>query len=62
MIRKGKLLMAIYAKIRANGEYHSQNFAYAVYGLQYLNYAKLISARWSQLLSREDEFDFRKYR
>lgn len=54
--------MAIYAKIRANGEYHSQNFAHAVYGLQYLNYAKLISARWSQLLSREDEFDFRKYR
>lgn len=26
--------MAIYAKIRANGEYHSQNFAHAVYGFR----------------------------
>ncbi|MCR4688898.1 MAG: ATP-grasp domain-containing protein [Saccharofermentans sp.] len=31
------------------------------YGLQYLSYAKLLSARWSQLLGVEDEFDFRKY-
>ena len=38
------------------------NDAYALgnYGLHYLDYAKLISARWSQLLNREDEFDFRK--
>ncbi len=31
------------------------------YGLYHLNYAKLISARWSQLLGREDVFDFRKF-
>lgn len=40
----------------------NDGYALGNYGLQYLNYAKLISARWSQLLSREDEFDFRKYR
>jgi hypothetical protein len=31
------------------------------YGLMYIWYAKLISARWSQLLGRKDEFDFREY-
>lgn len=25
-------------------------------------YAKLLSARWSQVLNREDIFDYRKYR
>lgn len=36
------------------------NDAYALgnYGLQALSYAKLISARWSQLLNRPDEFNF----
>lgn len=36
------------------------NDAYALgnYGLHHLNYAKLISARWSQLLHRTDEFKF----
>lgn len=29
------------------------------YGLNHILYAKLISARWSQLLSGKDEFDFR---
>ncbi|MDD3221548.1 MAG: DUF4343 domain-containing protein [Clostridia bacterium] len=40
------------------------NDAYALgsYGLTDIKYAKLISARWSQLLNREDVFDFRKYR
>lgn len=35
------------------------NDAYALgnYGLHYLDYAKLISARWSQLLDRPDEFN-----
>lgn len=40
----------------------NDGYALGNYGLHYLNYAKLISARWSQLLNREDEFDFRKYR
>lgn len=40
----------------------NDGYALGNYGLQYLSYAKLISARWSQLLGREDEFDFRKYR
>ena len=37
------------------------NDAYALgcYGLPCLLYAKFISARWSQLLNRKDEFDFR---
>ncbi len=36
------------------------NDAYSLgcYGLNSLNYAKLISARWSQLLGREDEYNF----
>ncbi len=39
------------------------NDAYALgsYGLVDFRYAKLISARWSQILEREDEFDFRKF-
>lgn len=39
------------------------NDAYALgsYGLVDFRYAKLISARWAQILEREDEFDFRKY-
>lgn len=39
------------------------NDAYSLgcYGLPGIYYAKLISARWAQLLEREDEFDFRKY-
>ncbi len=32
------------------------------YGLHYLKYAKLLSARWSQLLGVQDQYDFRKYR
>lgn len=37
------------------------NDAYALgaYGLPGISYAKCISARWSQLLGRADEFDFR---
>ena len=31
-------------------------------GLEDYKYAKLLSARWSQLLNREDIFDYRKYR
>ena len=36
------------------------NDAYALgnYGLSSIAYAKLISARWAQLLEREDEFHF----
>lgn len=34
-------------------------FALGNYGLPPLEYAKLISARWSQILDRPDEFDFR---
>ena len=36
------------------------NDAYALgaYGLSSISYAKLISARWSQLLHREDPFHF----
>lgn len=36
------------------------NDAYALgsYGLNDIQYAKLISARWSQLLNREDEYKF----
>ncbi|WP_347493472.1 ATP-grasp domain-containing protein [Ruminococcus sp. HUN007] len=36
------------------------NDAYSLgnYGLNHVHYAKLISARWSQLLDREDEYDF----
>lgn len=40
----------------------NDGYALGNYGLQYLSYAKLISARWSQLLGRDDEFDFRKYK
>lgn len=40
------------------------NDAYSLgtYGLEDYKYAKLLSARWSQLLNREDIFDYRKYR
>ena len=36
------------------------NDAYALgnYGLPHIKYAKLISARWSQLLDRKDEYKF----
>ena len=36
------------------------NDAYSLgnYGLYHIDYAKLISARWSQILEREDEFHF----
>lgn len=39
------------------------NDAYSLgaYGLVDYRYAKLISARWAQILEREDEFDYRKY-
>ena len=40
----------------------NDGYALGNYGLQHILYAKLISARWSQLLEREDEFDFRQYR
>lgn len=38
----------------------NDGYALGNYGLYHLNYAKLISARWSQLLDRQDEFDFRR--
>lgn len=40
------------------------NDAYALgsYGLEDFKYAKLLSARWAQLLSREDPFDYRRYK
>lgn len=37
----------------------NDGYALGNYGLQPILYAKLISARWSQLLERKDEFDFR---
>ncbi len=39
------------------------NDAYALgsYGLVDFKYAKLISARWAQILEREDEYDFRRF-
>lgn len=37
---------------------HNHNMANAMYGLPSIQYAKLISARWAQLLEREDEFNF----
>lgn len=40
----------------------NDGYALGNYGLEPLKYAKLLSARWAQLLGREDEFDFRKYR
>lgn len=36
----------------------NDGYALASYGLDSLHYAKLISARWSQLLDRPDEFNF----
>lgn len=38
----------------------NDGYALGNYGLYHLNYAKLISARWSQLLDRRDAFDFRR--
>ncbi len=35
----------------------NDGYALGNYGLYHLSYAKLISARWSQLLGREDVFD-----
>lgn len=40
----------------------NDGYALGSYGLMPMKYAKLISARWAQLLGREDAFDFRKYR
>ncbi|MDE5893184.1 MAG: ATP-grasp domain-containing protein [Acetatifactor sp.] len=37
----------------------NDGYALGNYGLTPITYAKLISARWSQLLGRKDEFDFR---
>lgn len=48
----------------AGGEQHTifleANDAYALgnYGLNHITYAKMISARWSQILDRPDEFHF----
>ena len=48
----------------AGGEQHTifleanDAFALGNYGLHHIQYAKLISARWSQLLNREDIFHF----
>ena len=36
-------------------------YAFGSYGLEDFRYAKMISARWSQILGREDVFDFRTY-
>lgn len=37
---------------------HSYNIANAMYGLAGIYYAKLISARWSQLTGVKDEYHF----
>ena len=37
----------------------NDGYALENYGLMSISYAKLISARWPQLLDRKDEFDFR---
>ena len=37
----------------------NDGYALGNYGLNVLHYAKLISARWAQILTREDVFDFR---
>jgi|GEM_PF-2277354 len=37
---------------------HSYNIANAMYGLDGIYYAKLISARWSQLTGVKDEYRF----
>lgn len=37
----------------------NDGYALGNYGLPPILYAKLISARWPQLLGRKDEFDFR---
>ena len=37
---------------------HSYNIANAMYGLVGIYYAKLISARWSQLTGVKDEYHF----
>lgn len=39
----------------------NDGYALGNYGLNHIRYAKLISARLSQLLNRMDEFDFREY-
>ena len=40
----------------------NDGYSLGSYGLVPIQYAKLVSARWSQLLNRTDEFDFRKMR
>lgn len=40
----------------------NDGYSLGAYGLHHLDYAKVLSARWSQLLGVEDEYDFRKYR
>lgn len=40
----------------------NDGYALGSYGLENYKYAKLLSARWSDMLGREDIFDFRKYR
>ena len=57
-----------FAVIEKNGKLQTvfleMNDGYSLgsYGLVPIQYAKLVSARWSQLLNRTDEFDFRKMR
>ena len=57
-----------FAVIEKNGRLQTvfleMNDGYSLgsYGLVPIQYAKLVSARWSQLLNRTDEFDFRKMR
>ena len=36
----------------------NDGYALGCYGLNTIDYAKLISARWSQLLDRQDNFQF----
>ena len=57
-----------FAVIEKNGKLQTvfleMNDGYSLgsYGLVPIQYAKLVSARWSQLLNRTDEFDIRKMR
>lgn len=53
----------VYLKTRYDSEMklfipHSYNIANAMYGLVGIYYAKLISARWSQLTGVKDEYRF----
>lgn len=40
----------------------NDGYSLGSYGLQYLSYAKLLSARWAQLLGIADPYDFRSYK